>query len=139
MAIDARPAGVVPSHWRCTAPAEGPNTSVESMAENTTTAGNRPRFRVSDAVAIPRRGMLLRLRRVAGRPEIRNFKPGRSLTLIAPDGMERVVKIMDLSETGGRQTQDRLDTIGELDLVVDIGSALADDIPVEIGWHAAGA
>lgn len=94
------------------------------------------RFRVSDAVAVPLRGMLLRLRLVDGRADIRQLRPGDRLKLVAPDGHERVVDIMDWGVTGGRQTQTRLDTTREFDIVISGEDALQGGDPVEIGWHA---
>lgn len=106
------------------------------MADDTTTNGGEVRFRVSDAVAVPKRGMLLRLKRIQGRPDIKRLQPGNGLKLIAPDGATRMTRIIDHSETGGRQTQERLERYGELDVVVPTADALADDNPVEIGWQA---
>ncbi len=100
-------------------------------------AGDRPRFRVSDAVAVPLRGMLLRLKVVEGSPRMSALRKGRPLRVIAPDGDERVVTIRDFATTGGRPTQERLDTFGELDVVVSAEDGLGDDRPIEIGWYAA--
>lgn len=97
---------------------------------------NGVRFRVSDAVAVPLRGMLLRLRRVEGRPSMKRLAKGSKLHLVAPDGTERDVTIVDYSATGGRATQERLDRTGELDVVISAEDAIADDTPVEIGWYA---
>lgn len=93
-------------------------------------------FRVSDAVAVPLRGMLLRLKRVSGQPKMSALKKGSNLRLIAPDGREREVTIVDYSTTGGRATQERLDRTGELDVVISAEDAMRDGEVVEIGWNA---
>lgn len=96
------------------------------------------RFRVSDAVEIPKRGYLLRLRLLAGAPRISDFRPGREIVLRAPDGAERAVTVMDLAVTGGKPSQARLDRLRELDIVISLEDALADDQPVKIGWFVVG-
>ncbi|MGH7477516.1 MAG: hypothetical protein ACRELD_14715 [Longimicrobiales bacterium] len=98
--------------------------------------GGAIRLRVSDAVAVPLRGMLLRLRVLEGRPRIKQFGRGSRLRLQAPHGPERTVEIIDLGVTGGRQTQQRLETVGEVDLMISTDDALRDGDPVEIGWTA---
>ncbi len=106
------------------------------MADRTQSNGRGFRFRVSDAVAVPLRGMLLRLRRIEGQPSMKQLRKGSKLRLIAPDGSERDITIVDYSTTGGRATQERLDRTGELDIVISPDDALVDDTPVEIGWFA---
>lgn len=100
--------------------------------------GGSFQFRVSDAVPVPLRGMLLRLRLLEGAPVLKDVKPGRRLRLVAPDGATREVAIKAHSLTAGRQTQDRLEKTRELDVIIDDGDAVVDGIPVEIGWTAAG-
>ena len=102
------------------------------MAENS----SRAKLRVSDAVAVPLRGMLLRLRVLEGHPRLADFKPGSMLRLRAPDGREREVTILDHSATGGRLTQKRIDSYGEIDVVVPAADAIEGDEPIEIGWVA---
>lgn len=96
------------------------------------------RFRVSDAFDVPLRGTMLRLRTVEGRPRIREVSPGRRLQLVRPDGRQRDITVRDLAATGGRQTQDRLDRIRELDIVISLEDAGTGDDRVDIGWIAAG-
>lgn len=101
-------------------------------------AGGPFQFRVSDIVDVPLRGHLLRLRLVQGRPSIEDMRPGRRLRLRAPDGAERIVPIEDLSITGGRQTQERLERTKELDVIISDADARKDGRPVAIGWLALG-
>lgn len=94
------------------------------------------RFRLSDAIDIPLRGWLFRLKVLKGRPSVKDLQPGRSLRLRAPEepeGSGRIVPIEGLSETAGRQTQDRLDRLGEWDIVVpqDVIEGLGS---LHIGW-----
>jgi hypothetical protein len=96
------------------------------------------RFRVSDAIAVPMRGYLLRLRLLDGQPSLKDLRPGCSLLLRAPDGTERVVRIQDHAVTGGRATQERLERTRELDVVISEADAVAGGRPVEIGWLALG-
>ncbi len=93
-------------------------------------------FRVSDAVAVPLRGMLLRLKLVDGQASMSDLKKGGQLRLVSPEGDERRVTIKDFSTTGGRATQERLDAYHELDVVIPAEDAVRDDVPVEIGWTA---
>lgn len=95
-------------------------------------------FRVSDALAVPMRGVLLRLRLVEGEPDMRALAPGERLRLRAPDGEDRVVQIVDRSVTGGRATQRRLERTRELDIVISDADATRGGRPVAIGWEAMG-
>ena len=97
------------------------------------------RFRVSDAVEIPRRGFLLRLRLLEGRPSLGELRPGRFLRLQAPDGEERWVKVLDFAVTGGRPTQTRLERTRELDVVISTADATRGGRPIRIGWMVLGA
>lgn len=94
------------------------------------------RFNVSDALDVPLRGFLLRLRLVNGEAEARDFGPGTRLRLTAPSGAERIVTITDRSVTGGRNGQARLDKTGQIDVIISSEDAYADDQPVGIGWTA---
>lgn len=96
------------------------------------------RFRVSDAVEVPLRGWLLRLRLVEGAASVSDLGVGGKLRLVSPSGEERVVTIAAHATTGGRQTQSRLDRTREMDVMIagdDAGSGAAR---VDIGWTAAG-
>ena len=95
-------------------------------------------FRVSDAFEVPLRGWMLRLRRLEGRPSMRDLATGRTLRIRAPDGAERTVVIRAHAVTAGRPTQQRLDTLGELDVIIAAEDAVADGARVDIGWTAAG-
>ncbi len=97
------------------------------------------RFRVSDAVYVPLRGMLLRLKLLEGEPDAKRFRKGRSLRLRGPDGEDRVVTITGHSATGGRPGTERLREVGELDVVISTDDGLKDDVPVAIGWEATAA
>jgi hypothetical protein len=96
------------------------------------------RFRVSDAMEMPHRGYLLRLRKVDGNPSASDVKVGATLRLAAPDGRSRVITIADHSVTQGKGGQARLDRTGELDIVIGRQDGWIDDAPVGIGWIAVG-
>jgi hypothetical protein len=100
--------------------------------------GESFRFRISDAVEVPMRGYLLRLRLLEGSPRISELAPGRRLRLRAPDGTERVVRVQDYAVVGGRATQARLERTRELDIVISREDALAGGRPVTIGWMVVG-
>ena len=93
-------------------------------------------FRVSDALEVPRRGYLLRLRLLNGEPGIDDFGPGEKIKLRSPDGAERVVTIKDYSVTQGVPSQKRFDRTRELDVVIETPDAVIDGRLVEIGWTA---
>lgn len=97
------------------------------------------RFRVSDAVEVPLRGWLLRLRLLEGAPALSELRPGHFLRLRAPDGEVRDVRIIDYSITGGRATQARLERTRELDVVISKADARRGGRPIEIGWMVVGA
>lgn len=97
-------------------------------------AGGAFRLRVSDVLEVPLRGMLVRFRVLDGRPSIGDLKPGRQLRMAGPDGTERTVTIVDHAVTGGRQTQERLDTLRELDVIVSADEGR----PIGLGWTASG-
>jgi hypothetical protein len=100
--------------------------------------GESFRFRISDAVEVPGRGYLLRLRLLEGSPRIAELSPGRRLRLRAPDGAERVVQVLDYAVIGGRATQARLERTRELDVVISRADALAGGRAVAIGWLVVG-
>ncbi len=96
------------------------------------------RFRVSDAFEVPLRGTMLRLKTLDGTPRIKDVSPGRRLQVIAPDGQQREVTVLGHAVTGGRQTQERLDRVRELDIVISSEDAGTGADRIEIGWIAAG-
>lgn len=100
--------------------------------------GGTPRFNVSDALDVPLRGFLLRLRRVDGDVSVKDFGPGTRLLLRSPDGLERAVTVTARSLTGGRNTQGRLDRTGQIDLIISSEEAYQDGRPIGVGWSAEG-
>ncbi len=94
---------------------------------------------MSDAVEVPHRGVLLRLRLMEGVPALAELRPGRYLRLRAPDGEERWVRVLDFAIIGGRATQARLERTRELDVVISKADARQGGRPVEIGWLVVGA
>jgi hypothetical protein len=92
-------------------------------------------FRVSDVVAVPLRGTMLRLRLVEGSPSLEDLAVGRELVLRGPAGAERRVRIRAHSVTIGKPAQARLDRTGELDVIIEDDSG---GEPIEIGWLAGG-
>lgn len=100
--------------------------------------GGEFRFRVSDAIVVPLRGLMLRLRLLEGTPSIKDLAVGRRVRVTSPTGETRELSIVAHSVTGGRQTQKRLDQLKELDvLVAEVEGATAKP-PVDIGWVASG-
>jgi hypothetical protein len=89
-------------------------------------------FRVSDVVDVPLRGTMLRLRLIEGAATMKELAPGRTIRLAGPGGAGRDVRILSYAATGGRSTQKRLDSLRELDVIID--DAVAGDRPIEIGW-----
>ncbi|HEX6589125.1 MAG TPA: hypothetical protein VF039_08885 [Longimicrobiales bacterium] len=97
-----------------------------------------PRFNVSDALDVPLRGFLLRLRHTAGDVSVKDLGPGSQLLLRSPDGAERTVTIVARSLTGGRNTQARLEKSGQLDLIISAEDAYQGGRAVGVGWSAEG-
>lgn len=95
-------------------------------------------FRVSDALEVPNRGYLLRLKLLSGEPGLDAVGPGQKIKLRSPDGAERVVAIKDFSVTQGVPSQKRFDRTRELDVVIDTPDAVVDGQVVETGWTASG-
>lgn len=93
------------------------------------------RFNVSDSYRIPLRGWMLRLKLVDGTFEPSMLSPGSSLKLTGPSGEERTVTVKGLSTTGGRQTQERVDTYREFDVVIPAEDGMTGG-EVGIGWTA---
>lgn len=100
--------------------------------------GGTGRFNVSDALDVPLRGFLLRLRLVDGDVSASDIASGTRLRLTGPEGAERVVTVRDKSLTGGRNTQERLGKTGQIDVIIGSDEAYAGGVPVGIGWAAEG-
>lgn len=100
--------------------------------------GGEFKFRVSDAVAVPLRGLMLRLRLLEGTPSIKDLAVGRRVRVTSPGGEAREVAIIAHAVVGGRQTQKRLDQVRELDVVVAEVDGAPGAVPVDIGWVATG-
>ena len=96
------------------------------------------RFNVSDALDVPLRGFLLRLRHLDGDVSVKDIDAGTRLRLRAPDGSERLVTVHGKSLTGGRNTQERLAKTGQIDVIIGNDDAYAGDVPIGIGWTAEG-
>ncbi len=96
------------------------------------------RFRVSDAVPVPLRGMMLRLRLLEGTPQLGDLEPGDKIRIVAPDGAARVARIKAIAMTEGRPTQERLERERQLDVVIGPEDARQDGRAVGIGWYVEG-
>jgi hypothetical protein len=103
-----------------------------------TSSHSTARFNVSDALDVPLRGFLLRLRRTEGTFAVKDLVPGSQLRLTSPTGLERVVTVRAKSLTGGRNTQERLEKTGQIDVIIGSEDAYADGEPIGIGWAAEG-
>jgi len=110
--------------------------AIETMAAKRSGESSGVRFRVSDTFVVPLRGQMLRLKLLDGKPSIKDLSPGKTIRLEAPGGDTRTVTIVDHAATGGRQTQERLDQIRELDIVISTEDAGTGDRRVAIGWFA---
>ena len=95
-------------------------------------------FRVSDAVEVPLRGHMLRLRLTEGTPSMGDLGVGKTLLLRSPSGVTREAPILAHSVTSGMPTQKRLDKNRELDVIVASDVAAGNGDPVLIGWTASG-
>jgi hypothetical protein len=101
-------------------------------------AGGPFRFRISDSVAVPLRGYLLRLKLQEGTPALADLSPGCKLRVRGPNGGERVIRVKDFSATEGFPSQEKLDQRRELDIVVAQEDGLVDGEEIQIGWIASG-
>lgn len=110
----------------------------EHMAGKKSGAGGPFRFRVSDSLEVPLRGHLLRLKVNEGTPSMSDLGPGSRLRVVAPDGRERTVTVVGHGATGGRATQERLERMRELDVVISSNDAGAYEDRIGIGWMATG-
>ena len=105
----------------------------------TSSQSGTARFNVSDALDVPLRGFLLRLRRTEGAFSVKDLVPGTQLRLTSPTGQERVVTVRAKSLTGGRNTQERLEKTGQIDVIISSDDAYAGEGgPIGIGWTAEG-
>jgi hypothetical protein len=95
-------------------------------------------FRVSDSVAVPRRGYMLRLKVLEGTPALDDVAPGRKLRVRGPSGNERTIVIKDYSATEGFPSQKKLDARRELDIVVAQDDGVVNGEEIQIGWTASG-
>lgn len=93
-------------------------------------------LRVSDALEVPLRGQLLRLKVTSGRARTESVAVGKQLVLRSPSGEEREVTIKAHSITGGELNQARLNRTGELDVVVKPSDVDGTAEPIGIGWLA---
>lgn len=93
------------------------------------------RFRVSDAASVPLRGYLLRLKLIEGEPSLDRLRTGATLTLQAPDGSEREIRVKAHSATAGRPSRDRLQATREVDIIISRADAGSEDQVVDIGWE----
>lgn len=100
--------------------------------------GSKYTFRVSDALEVPLRGHMLRLRLLNGEPSMKDLAVGKTLRLASPTGETRDVPIVAHSVTSGMPTQKRLEANGELDVIVESRVATANGLPIAIGWVASG-
>ncbi len=91
-------------------------------------------FRVSDSMAIPHRGHLLRLKLASGAPRMKALQAGSRLRMTGPHGEAAVVDVIGHPAMAGKQTQARLDRTRELDVVIPASQAIAGGSRVEIGW-----
>jgi hypothetical protein len=89
-------------------------------------------LRVSDAMQVPLRGQLLRLKVTSGQARTEDVAVGKRLKLRSPSGREREVTIKAHSITGGQLSQAALNKRGELDVVVEPEDDDRD--PIGIGW-----
>ena len=105
---------------------------------NKKATGEAFEFRVSDAVEVPLRGYLLRLKLLSGEPALADVGPGKRIRLRSPDGMESVVTIKDYSVTQGAPSQKRMDRTRELDVMIEGPDAIVNGRAVDIGWTALG-
>ena len=108
------------------------------LFSKTRKAGGPFRFRVSDAVQVPLRGYLLRLKLQDGAPALADLSPGSRLRVSGPGGGERVIRIKDFSATEGVPSQAKLDQRRELDIVIGPDDGLVDGQEIQIGWVASG-
>lgn len=96
------------------------------------------RFRVSDALAVPLRGYMLRLRLLDGDPAIEDLGPGKSLRLTSPTGSVRTVRVKDFSVTAGNPTQAVFERNRLADVIISESDARANEDWIDIGWEASG-
>lgn len=93
-------------------------------------------FRVSDALPVPLRGTMLRLKLAEGTPMLSALEPGSTIRLEGPGGETRSAEVKALSMTGGRASQGLLEKYGQLDVLIP--PPATDSRPVQIGWYVVG-
>lgn len=91
-------------------------------------------IQVSDVVDVPLRGQVLRLRVTDQVPRLAEVAVGRRLRLRGPQGEEQIVRIVDYSITGGKVTQERLERVRELDVLVEADDNSKQRVPVDFGY-----
>lgn len=101
-------------------------------------SGGTYRFRVSDAVHVPLRGTLLRLRAVEGSPSMEDLAVGSAVRLVDGAGVERRLNVIAHAMTGGVASQKRLEQTRELDVIVADAETDAREVYAEIGWTVTG-
>jgi hypothetical protein len=57
---------------------------------------------------------------------------------MGPEGVERVVAVRDFAVMAGRGRQERVDTYGEVDVIISAADAVENGPPIRIGWTARG-
>jgi hypothetical protein len=95
-------------------------------------------FRVSDSMAVPLRGRLLRLKLAGGSPSEKAIAIGQRVRVTAPSGRDRVVTILDHAIIGGQNSRARMERTRELDVVIPFDEAAVDGVPIGIGWSVSG-
>jgi hypothetical protein len=94
-------------------------------------------FRVIDALDLPYRGRLLRLRLAEGSaPPIRELKKSRILAR-SSRGQEQLLRVLGFATVGGRPSDRRLARTGRIDLVVDSEDGRVPP-SVSTGWEVLG-
>ena len=84
-----------------------------------TRTGNHA-FRVIDAMDVPHRGRVVRLRLKGGQPpSLRDLK-GATLRAKSPTGEEETLKVVGFFLPGGRPSDARLSRTGRIDLMVEL-------------------
>jgi hypothetical protein len=101
------------------------------MSTGTATGGGVV-FRVLDAMDAPHTGRILRLRLQAGEAPSPKALKGARVRAIAPDGRERMARVVGFALVGGKPSAARLARTGRLDVhVVEEG----DGPPISLQWE----
>jgi hypothetical protein len=84
----------------------------------TAALGTKMVFRVIDAMDVPHKGRLIRLRLQGGEPlPVRKIRGARFLAR-SPSGDEETIEVQGFAMVGGRPSNDRLARTGRIDLLV---------------------